>query len=78
MRPLALLTLAAALAACTTLDQQLAQQCRDRGIADNTPEMSDCVQRLATQANAARPPTVPPTFGGRVGCYPSKNSGVVC
>ena len=78
MRPLALLILAAALAACTSLDEQLAQQCRDRGITDGTAAMSDCVQRLATQANAARPPTVPPTFGGRVGCYPSKNSGVVC
>ena len=78
MGRLALLILAAALAACTSMDQQLAQQCRDRGVADGTAAMDDCVQRLAAQANATRPPGVPPTFGGSVGCYPSAYSGVVC
>jgi hypothetical protein len=78
MGRLALLILGAALAACTSLDKQFAQQCRDRGVGDGTAAMDECVQRLAVAANAARPSTVPPTFGGRVGCYPSWNTGVVC
>ena len=78
MKPLALPILAAALAACTSLDQRMAQQCRDQGAADGTAAMDDCVQRLAAAASATRPPTVPPTFGGNVGCYPSAYSGVVC
>ena len=78
MGRLALLILVVALAACTSLDKQFAQQCRDRGVADGTAAMDDCVQRLAVAANAARPSTVPPTFGGNVGCYPSWNTGVVC
>ena len=78
MGRLALLILAVALAACTTPDQQMAQQCRDRGVVDGTAAMDDCVQRMAAAAKAARSPGVPPTFGGKIGCYPSWNTGVVC
>ena len=72
---LALLLLTAA-SACTSVDERRVQLCRNQGIADGTPAMRDCVRRLAAQAEAAQPPAIPPTFGGKVGCYPSR--GVTC
>ena len=70
--------LLAALVGCTSVDERLVQDCRARGFVDGTAAMSDCVQRLADMARAERPPGIPPTFGGRIGCYPSWRSGVVC
>ena len=75
---LALSILAATLAACTSLNDQMMQACRDLGVADGTAAMTDCVQRLTVRAWAERPPAVPPTFGANPGCFPSRNSGVAC
>jgi hypothetical protein len=75
---LALSILAATLAARTSLDEQMAQACRDLGFADGTAAMTDRVQRLTVRAWAERRPAVPPTFGGNPGCFPSRDSGVAC